>query len=222
MARCEAVRDSAGADEPMEGEEPQGGRGEAGGEKPATGAVAEASAASAESMAVDEGEEKGKEVREEGSKEGGNDPGTEVAAGGAAVADATAAGSSGTADVSATPAAPASSSEGKAAADEEEGELKGVSAAARVVKESFPFTDFFRDAPNFRMTGRSYAVDMRMAESCFRHLQGVFQELEECRAFEIFKTTADRSNYLMARQAKVRETLNGGMREERTSEGEDF
>ncbi|CAI5981702.1 unnamed protein product [Closterium sp. NIES-65] len=53
------------------------------------------------------------------------------------------------------------------------------------------------------MTGASYAQDMRMAESCFEFLKGMFQELEECRAFELFKTTADRSNYLMARQAKV-------------------
>ncbi|CAI5955030.1 unnamed protein product [Closterium sp. NIES-65] len=59
------------------------------------------------------------------------------------------------------------------------------------------------EAPGFKMTGASYAQDMRMAESCFEFLKGMFQELEECRAFELFKTTADRSNYLMARQAKV-------------------
>ncbi|CAI5501808.1 unnamed protein product [Closterium sp. Naga37s-1] len=105
----------------------------------------------------------------------------------------------------------------------------GGSRAATIVRDTFPFAEFFQEAPGFKMTGGSYAQDMRMAESCFEFLKGMFQvgfkrietcapsknvllllasptspkqELEECRAFELFKTTADRSNYLMARQAK--------------------
>ncbi|CAI5536299.1 unnamed protein product [Closterium sp. Naga37s-1] len=78
-----------------------------------------------------------------------------------------------------------------------------ASRAATIVRDTFPFTEFFQEAPSFKMTGASYAQDMRMAETCFEFLKGMFQELEECRAFELFKTTADRSNYLMARQAKV-------------------
>ncbi|GJP44192.1 hypothetical protein CLOM_g3581, partial [Closterium sp. NIES-68] len=79
----------------------------------------------------------------------------------------------------------------------------GGSTAASIVRDTFPFTEFFQEAPGFKMTGGSYAQDMRTAESCFEYLKGMFEELEECRAFELFKTTADRSNYLMARQAKV-------------------
>ncbi|CAI5484003.1 unnamed protein product [Closterium sp. Yama58-4] len=81
--------------------------------------------------------------------------------------------------------------------------LHVLARAASIVRDTFPFTEFFQEAPGFKMTGGSYAQDMRMAESCFEFLKGMFQELEECRAFELFKTTADRSNYLMARQAKV-------------------
>lgn len=72
-----------------------------------------------------------------------------------------------------------------------------------VVKERFPFGEFFADAPGFALGGRSYAGDMRACQGCFRHLQAMFTELEECRAFELLKTTADRSNYLLCKQAKV-------------------
>ncbi|KAK7349045.1 hypothetical protein VNO80_23887 [Phaseolus coccineus] len=44
---------------------------------------------------------------------------------------------------------------------------------------------------------------MRAAMGCFCHLKTMFQELEECRAFELLKSTADRANYLMTKQAKI-------------------
>lgn len=45
--------------------------------------------------------------------------------------------------------------------------------------------------------------DFEIAQGCFRHLRTMFQELEECRAFELLKGQADRINYLMTKQAKV-------------------
>lgn len=77
---------------------------------------------------------------------------------------------------------------------------KGVTS---VVKDKFPFSEYFKEAPGFVLLGQSYAQDMRVAQGCFRHLKTMFQELEECRAFELLKTTADRSNYLMTKQAKI-------------------
>ncbi|KAL5700077.1 hypothetical protein ACHQM5_025575 [Ranunculus cassubicifolius] len=71
------------------------------------------------------------------------------------------------------------------------------------VKDRFPFTDFFSDTPQPIFTGESFEKDMRAAKGCFRHLKTMFQELEECRAFELLKTTADRANYLMTKQAKI-------------------
>lgn len=47
------------------------------------------------------------------------------------------------------------------------------------------------------------AEDMEKARGCFRHLKTMFQELEECRAFELLKGQADRVNYLMTKQAKI-------------------
>eukprot|EP00271_Cylindrocystis_brebissonii_P006901 TRINITY_DN197_c0_g1_i1.p1 TRINITY_DN197_c0_g1~~TRINITY_DN197_c0_g1_i1.p1 ORF type:complete len:1299 (+),score=219.01 TRINITY_DN197_c0_g1_i1:142-3897(+) len=72
-----------------------------------------------------------------------------------------------------------------------------------IVRDKFPFTEYFKDAPRFNLGGKVYADDMRVAQGCFRHLTRMFQELEECRAFELLRTTADRSNYLMTKQAKI-------------------
>lgn len=74
---------------------------------------------------------------------------------------------------------------------------------AGVVKEKFPFQEYFNDTPRPLFSGTSYVQDMEAATGCFRHLKTMFQELEECRGFELLKSTADRANYLMAKQAKI-------------------
>lgn len=71
------------------------------------------------------------------------------------------------------------------------------------VQDRFPFKEFFSNTPQLVFTGQSFEKDMRAAEGCFRHLKTMFQELEECRAFELLKSTADRANYLMTKQAKI-------------------
>ncbi|OVA07623.1 Intron-binding protein [Macleaya cordata] len=71
------------------------------------------------------------------------------------------------------------------------------------VKDRFPFNEFFTNTPQPVFSGQSFEKDMRAAKGCFRHLKTMFQELEECRAFELLKSTADRANYLMTKQAKI-------------------
>ncbi|XP_074312287.1 uncharacterized protein LOC141647837 [Silene latifolia] len=71
------------------------------------------------------------------------------------------------------------------------------------VRDRFPFTEFFSNAPQPIFTGDSFDKDMRAAKGCFRHLKTMFQELEECRAFELLKSTVNRANYLMTKQAKI-------------------
>lgn len=71
------------------------------------------------------------------------------------------------------------------------------------VKDKFPFTDFFSNTPQPVFNGKSFEQDMRAAQGCFSHLKTVFQELEECRAFELLKSTVDRANHLMTKQAKI-------------------
>lgn len=72
-----------------------------------------------------------------------------------------------------------------------------------MVSEIFPFKEYFKDVPNELFENKSYELDMERARCCFRHLETIFQELEECRAFELLKGQADRVNYLMTKQAKI-------------------
>ncbi|KAK2976198.1 hypothetical protein RJ640_027489 [Escallonia rubra] len=71
------------------------------------------------------------------------------------------------------------------------------------VQDCFPFKEFFSNSPQPIFAGQSFEKDMRAAKGCFRHLKTMFQELEECRAFELLKSTVDRANYLMTKQAKI-------------------
>lgn len=71
------------------------------------------------------------------------------------------------------------------------------------VKDRFPFTEFFSNTPQPVFNGKSFEEDMHAAKGCFQHLKTVFQELEECRAFELLKSTVDRANHLMTKQAKI-------------------
>ncbi|XP_030484515.1 uncharacterized protein LOC115700975 [Cannabis sativa] len=71
------------------------------------------------------------------------------------------------------------------------------------VKDRFPFKEFFSNTAHPVFTGESFDKDMWAAKGCFSHLKTMFQELEECRAFELLKSTADRANYLMTKQAKI-------------------
>lgn len=46
------------------------------------------------------------------------------------------------------------------------------------IKELFPFTEFFKNAPPPLFRGRNYAEDMDIAEGCFRHIKKIFNQLE--------------------------------------------
>ncbi|KAA6418260.1 MAG: embryo defective protein [Trebouxia sp. A1-2] len=71
------------------------------------------------------------------------------------------------------------------------------------IKDLFPFKAYFADAPETLFAGTDYEADLEKARGCWRHLRTMFQELEECRAFELLKGQADRVNYLMTKQAKI-------------------
>ena len=69
---------------------------------------------------------------------------------------------------------------------------KRKAEGAPVVALLFPFADFFADAPQPLFRGASYEQDLATATGCFTHLQRLFKELDECRAFEVCRK-ADRS-----------------------------
>lgn len=78
-------------------------------------------------------------------------------------------------------------------------------AAVTCVRDLFPFIGFFSNVPSGEVfPGEAeYGRDMARAESCFRHLRTLFQELEEARPFEMLRGQADRVNYLMTKQSKI-------------------
>ena len=68
----------------------------------------------------------------------------------------------------------------------------------------FPFADYFADVPRQPLfAGEAWEADLQVAKSCFRHLKIIFQELEECHAFELLRGQQDRINYLMLKQARI-------------------
>ena len=44
---------------------------------------------------------------------------------------------------------------------------------------------------------------MTKAKGYMRHIRNIFDELKECRAFELLKGVRDRSNYLLTKHAKI-------------------
>jgi len=71
------------------------------------------------------------------------------------------------------------------------------------LKELFPFSKFFENAPQPIFKGKSYAEDLDIAEGCFRHIKKIFTQLEEFRAFELLRSGADRSRFLLVKEAKI-------------------
>ncbi|PVD23785.1 hypothetical protein C0Q70_17059 [Pomacea canaliculata] len=71
------------------------------------------------------------------------------------------------------------------------------------IKQLFPFTKFFDNAPQPLFYGESFEQDMDIAEGCFRHIRKIFTQLEEFRAFELLRSGADRANYLLIKEAKI-------------------
>jgi intron-binding protein aquarius len=58
-------------------------------------------------------------------------------------------------------------------------------------KDRFPFKELFSNTPHPIFTCELFERDMRAAKGCFHHLKTMFQELEECKAFDLLKSKAD-------------------------------
>ena len=82
------------------------------------------------------------------------------------------------------------------------------SSSLSVIAESFPFTAYFADAPTplFSPCGGSdgglsqTALDLEAAEGGLAHIHRLFEELADYRAFELLRTQAHRSDYLLTKQ----------------------
>lgn len=75
---------------------------------------------------------------------------------------------------------------------------------ATAIRTAFPFTHYFSDAPTPVFTEDMTPEAAReAARGCFRHLEKIFTELEEIRAFELLRHGSDRANYLVTKEAKI-------------------
>lgn len=79
----------------------------------------------------------------------------------------------------------------------------GANEWALTFTQEFPFAKFFADAPQPLFRGESFVADFEVAQSCFRYIAHIFQELEEFRAFELLRNGLDRSKYLLVKEAKI-------------------
>ncbi|ESP05343.1 hypothetical protein LOTGIDRAFT_227972 [Lottia gigantea] len=81
--------------------------------------------------------------------------------------------------------------------------VKEKESKPSAIKEFFPFTKFFDNAPQPLFTGQDYSKDLDTAEGCFRHIKKIFTQLEEFRAFELLRSGSDRAEYLFIKEAKI-------------------
>jgi len=78
------------------------------------------------------------------------------------------------------------------------------STSMEEIHAAFPFHLFFSNAPAPLFSGCSTAEEaLEVARGCFRHLKKLFEQLEEVSAFELLRTSYDRANYLLTKEAKI-------------------
>jgi intron-binding protein aquarius len=73
-----------------------------------------------------------------------------------------------------------------------------------LVPSLFPFSGFFNDLSQ-PLFDDSNTIDQHIdyANMLWNEIQSIFAELEECRAFEVLRSSYDRGNYLLTKQAKI-------------------
>lgn len=81
------------------------------------------------------------------------------------------------------------------------------------LQDLFPFKEYFADAPGVLFRGEDYEADMERARGCWRHLRTMFQELEECRAFELLKVRLHAPVCLLMHACKSSSDLRHKLRE---------
>lgn len=76
-----------------------------------------------------------------------------------------------------------------------------ASSSVAAIRAAFPFSSYFSGAENFDWDSVSTADDaLKMSSGCFHHIERLFSELDEYKAFEQLRTQAHRSDYLITKQ----------------------
>ncbi|KAF2724559.1 P-loop containing nucleoside triphosphate hydrolase protein [Polychaeton citri CBS 116435] len=75
---------------------------------------------------------------------------------------------------------------------------------AEELAAAFPFRVFFANAPQpLFPTDGDRDVALEVVKGCERHIARVFTELADIRPFEILRSARDKSNYLLAKEARI-------------------
>ncbi|VDP34137.1 unnamed protein product [Schistosoma mattheei] len=79
-----------------------------------------------------------------------------------------------------------------------------------LIRNSFPFTEFFtgqktpsNEVMSQLFPGQNLLEDVALAHAYFRYLHSIFTQLDEFRAFELMRTGTERANYLLIQEAKI-------------------
>ncbi|KAL8688950.1 MAG: hypothetical protein Q9218_005264, partial [Villophora microphyllina] len=79
-----------------------------------------------------------------------------------------------------------------------------VDASTSDLLESFPFHQYFSNAPQPLFPPDSSKEQiLKIAQGCQRHIERIFTELEDIRPFEILRTSRDKANYLLIKEARI-------------------
>ena len=69
---------------------------------------------------------------------------------------------------------------------------------------AFPFHQYFHDVPRPLFEAEANREEiLNVAQGCQRHVNKIFTELEDIRPFEILRTSKDKTNYLMVKEARI-------------------
>lgn len=80
----------------------------------------------------------------------------------------------------------------------------GSETSVADVISSFPFHHYFNNAPQpLFPTDANKETIIDIARGCQRHIEKIFTELEDIRPFEILRTSKDKTNYLMVKEARI-------------------
>ena len=93
--------------------------------------------------------------------------------------------------------------------------LKKNSIAKNEINDKFPFTEYLNTCSLFKkktdmkeeksayFTTKDVENDAERARFYWQIIRNIFKELEECRAFELLRSSRERGNYLVSKQAKI-------------------
>ena len=82
-------------------------------------------------------------------------------------------------------------------------DLKNTENTKDVVADTFPFVSYLKNEENLSFNRVSYEQDLAVAREGIRRLKALFEELRDYRAFELLRSGRQRSDYMLAKQARI-------------------